>query len=110
LLDIILSQRRLLLVKRIEHDPGVVRATGYVDISTLKDGLADSSISFVPRQIAGTPRETWGSLRIPHAELSIFAVSHVGTEIALGKIKTGTGYQSFRSSAGRYIFNYERLR
>jgi len=99
-----------LLVRRIQNDPGVVRATGYVDISTLKDSLADSSIFLLPRRIAGTPRESWRLLHIPCASFGIFLVSHVGTEIALGKIKTGTRYQSFRSSTGRYIFNFERLR
>jgi hypothetical protein len=97
-------------VRRIQNDPGVVRATGYVDISTLKDSFADSSIFLLPRRIAGTPRESWRLLHIPYARLGIFLISHVGTEIALGKIKTGTRYQSFRSATGRYIFNYERLR
>jgi hypothetical protein len=99
-----------LIVTRIQNDPGVVRATGYVDISTLKEGLADSSIFLLPRQIDGKPRESWRLLHIPQAKLFIFVVSHAGMEIALGKSKTGTRYQSFRSSTGRYIFNYERLR
>src|SRR5271168_2554587 len=85
-------------VRRIQNDPGVVRATGYVDISTLKDSLADSSIFRLPRRIAGTPRESWRLLHIPYARLGSFLVSHVGTEIALRKIKTGTRYQSFRSA------------
>ena len=79
-------------VRRIQNDPGVVRATGYVEISTLKDSLADSSIFLLLRQIAGTPRESWRLPHIPYAKLSIFLVSHVGTEIALGKIKTATRY------------------
>jgi len=80
-----------LLVTRIQNDPGVDRATDYVDISTLKESLADSSIFLLSRQIAGKPRESWRLLHIPQAKLFIFLVSHVGTEIALGKMKTTTG-------------------
>jgi len=97
-------------VRRIQNDPGVVPATGYVDISTQSDSLADCSIFRLPRQIPGNPRESWGLLRIPYAELSIFLVSHVGTEIALRELGGHSLIQSFRLSAGRYIFNYERLR
>jgi hypothetical protein len=59
--------------RRIQNDPGVVTATGYVDISTLKNSLADSSIFLLLRQIAGTPRESWGLRRIPYATLFILS-------------------------------------
>jgi hypothetical protein len=38
-----------------------------------KNSLADSSIFLLLRQIAGTPRESWGLRRIPYATLFIFS-------------------------------------
>jgi hypothetical protein len=69
---------------------GVRPATVYVEISTPKDGLADSSIFLLPGQIAETPTETWRLLLVACARASYFLVSHVGTEIALPKIKTNS--------------------
>jgi hypothetical protein len=76
-------------VRRTQNDPDVVLATGYVDISTPKEGLADSSVFFLPRQIAGNRRESWGLLQMPQAKHFNFIVLQVGTEIAFRKEQDG---------------------
>jgi hypothetical protein len=96
--------------ERLRNDPGADPATVYVEMPTLRDSLADSSIFLLPRQIAGTPRETWRSLRIVQAGGFCFLVSHIGTEIALGKIKTNSKCLIV-SVIGRTIhFRYEGFR
>ncbi len=55
--------------RRIQNDPGVAPATGSVDISTLKDSLADSSVFLLPRTSCVNPKEKAGDLlHIPHVK------------------------------------------